>query len=375
VWDVYLLFFERAVEIASEGGWVAFIVPIQTLHQPNCESLRRFLLDKTAINIVVDLSRLRIFQKATVKNCILVCEKGGPDDSCIEAIQPAGPNELLSPKPYRCPQRSVHDNPGYSLKVDLLSPKKDLCKKLRRKSWELEQICYVTFGLRSCAKGRGQGGKDRLITSDAQASSAKPYLEGRDIQRYMTSPTGHYIMYLPEEMYSPRIPALFETKKIVSQSMLSRMRLVATLDNTGFYVEQSLVCVIPHGLLTDVESPAILPLEYLLGVMNSRLESFYFQTWIIDYSLGGGLVHATPGGQGQLLIPRAAPSDVHHMVEFVNSMLKLHNELQATKTAHEKALIQRQIAATDKRIDQLVYELYSLTAEEIRIVEEATPDK
>ncbi len=53
-------------------------------------------------------------------------------------------------------------------------------------------------------------------------------------------------------------------------------------------------------------------------------------------------------------------------------MLKLHKNLQAAKTNHEKSLIQRQIDATDKQIDQLVYELYDLTEEEIRIVEETT---
>jgi hypothetical protein len=39
---------------------------------------------------------------------------------------------------------------------------------------------------------------------------------------------------------------------------------------------------------------------------------------------------------------------------------------------HEKTAIQRQIDATDKQIDQLVYEVYGLTDEEIRTVEEAT---
>jgi len=42
------------------------------------------------------------------------------------------------------------------------------------------------------------------------------------------------------------------------------------------------------------------------------------------------------------------------------------------KTDHEKSLIQRQIKETDKQIDQLVYELYSFTKEEIKIVEGAT---
>jgi len=40
--------------------------------------------------------------------------------------------------------------------------------------------------------------------------------------------------------------------------------------------------------------------------------------------------------------------------------------------SHKKTAIQRQIDATDKQIDQLVYELYGLTDNEIRIVEEAT---
>ena len=40
--------------------------------------------------------------------------------------------------------------------------------------------------------------------------------------------------------------------------------------------------------------------------------------------------------------------------------------------AHEKAALQRQIAATDAQIDQLVYKLYGLTEQEIQIVEEAT---
>ena len=45
---------------------------------------------------------------------------------------------------------------------------------------------------------------------------------------------------------------------------------------------------------------------------------------------------------------------------------------ETEKTEREKSLIQRQIDATDKQIDQLVYELYGLTDEEIRIVEEVT---
>jgi len=50
-------------------------------------------------------------------------------------------------------------------------------------------------------------------------------------------------------------------------------------------------------------------------------------------------------------------------------MLDLNKQLLNAKTDHEKTLIQRQIDATDSQIDKLVYELYDLTEEEIKIVE------
>ena len=53
-------------------------------------------------------------------------------------------------------------------------------------------------------------------------------------------------------------------------------------------------------------------------------------------------------------------------------MLSLHKQLAAAKMAHEKTPLQRQIGATDGQIDRLVYELYGLTEDEIKIVEEGS---
>lgn len=61
-----------------------------------------------------------------------------------------------------------------------------------------------------------------------------------------------------------------------------------------------------------------------------------------------------------------------NMVSLVQTMLDLNKALQTVKTPDEKTALQRQITATDNQIDQLVYELYNLTPEEIQIVEDAT---
>ncbi len=57
------------------------------------------------------------------------------------------------------------------------------------------------------------------------------------------------------------------------------------------------------------------------------------------------------------------------MVKLVEAMLPLHRQLAAVKSEAQKSVIQRQIEATDREIDRLVYSLYGLTKEEISIVE------
>jgi len=377
VWDVYLLFFEKALSLIASHGSVSYIVPIQTLHQPNCESLRNILVNETAIVAIANLSQLKVFQKAIVKNCIIVAQKPHKENNAIAVFEPREPTDLAEiPFDRLWPQDSITQPNGYSLKTDLLSVKSCLCEKIAQSSHTLGELFYVTFGLRSCAKGKGRGGKDRLVTTNPRESFAKPYLEGREIRRYSIAPSGRFIKYIPEEMYSPRDPKLFETKKIVSQTMLSRMELVATLDTDRFYVEQSLLCVIPHGILTPPSRITPPPLEFALGILNSKLASFYYKTTIIDYSLGGGLVHATPGAQGKIPIPKinmknkAQIAKHDKMVKLVDRMLDLHKRLSKVKVPAEKTRIQRQISTTDKQIDKLTYDLYNLTAEEIKIVED-----
>jgi hypothetical protein len=57
------------------------------------------------------------------------------------------------------------------------------------------------------------------------------------------------------------------------------------------------------------------------------------------------------------------------MVELVERMLDLHKQLPKAKTPHEQESLKRTIAATDNQIDALVYELYGLVEEDIRIAE------
>ena len=65
-------------------------------------------------------------------------------------------------------------------------------------------------------------------------------------------------------------------------------------------------------------------------------------------------------------------NDEGELVALVEKMLALHQQLAAAKPPQDTNLLQRQIDATDRQIDQLVYALYGLTDEEIALVEGAS---
>ena len=115
---------------------------------------------------------------------------------------------------------------------------------------------------------------------------------------------------------------------------------------------------------------------YLLGILNSSLITFFYKN--LSSSYRGGYLRFIYQYLVKLLIQTinfSKPDEkkLHdQMVNLVEQMLNLNKKLNNAKLPQEKNLLQRQIETTDKQIDQLVYELYDLTDDEIKIVESET---
>ncbi len=108
-------------------------------------------------------------------------------------------------------------------------------------------------------------------------------------------------------------------------------------------------------------------LKYLLALISSKLLNFWCENYLTD-DLNKSYLEKLPIYQ----IDFDNKKDVSRhgqMVAYVDTMLELNKKLPKLKTEHEKTVIQRQIDATDRKIDKLVYELYDLTEEEVKIVE------
>ena len=110
---------------------------------------------------------------------------------------------------------------------------------------------------------------------------------------------------------------------------------------------------------------------YVLGLLNSKAVDYYHKQ--ISTNFRGGWF----GYDAKIIrnIPIRTidfndPADrARHeqMVALVTRMLDLHK--RSPRTPQEQESLAREIESTDRRIDALVYELYGLNEDEIRIVE------
>lgn len=107
-------------------------------------------------------------------------------------------------------------------------------------------------------------------------------------------------------------------------------------------------------------------IKYVLALLNSRLLDFYFKSYgkLMDYRYE---YYPTP--VSLLKIKKIGLNEQQAFVALVDTIMNCHNQLLTAKES-QKASIQHQIEVCDRQIDQLVYQLYDLTNEEIALVEE-----
>ena len=122
-----------------------------------------------------------------------------------------------------------------------------------------------------------------------------------------------------------------------------KTRIAATLDDTGIYGTQGLNFIIPKDKQAN--------LHYLLGILNSKPVNYLFATKFLNLAIKADYVK-------QIRIPTATPAQQQAIITLVDEIL-----------AAKKKNPQADTSAWENEIDKLVYELYGLTEEEIKVVE------
>ena len=409
--DLYAYFIERGVSLLRAEGIFGIIVANKWMRANYGLSLRRWLKTQRILEIT-DFNDLPVFRRATTYPCILRVQKGRASPALqadqVETLDFPSLDEYVAKSSFPVSIAALRDG-GWFLADDRVQ---GLIEKVRSAGIPLGE--YVRGKIyRGVLTGLNEtfvidaGTRERLIQEDPKSAELiKPFLMGRDIKRYQPPQSDRHLIFTrrgvgikdypaverylsqfkPQLMPKPpdwkggdwkgRKPGSyqwyeiqdavdyyreFEKPKIICPAIVQKAS--HAFDWNGFYSNQKTTIILTTEL-------------HLLGLLNSTLLDFFIHS--LASTKAGGYFEYQPMYLQQLPILRIDFQDPsakdHHdrMVSLVQHMLDLHKQLTAAKTDFERTALERQITATDQQIDQIVYDLYDLTEEEIHLVEQYT---
>jgi len=225
------------------------------------------------------------------------------------------------------------------------------------------RVAFTTLGEITIST-QGLAGNRFLISASKSPSATIPFLEKGQARRYSLEIASVAYTSLDDKRALARFykgePKLLIRRVISRQDRL----LVAYTDRELVFKKD----INPFIVIVPGWQP-----KFLLGILNSK-----FVSWL--YLNSSAIATKDDFRQTTLAELRRIPlptvslgNNIHDaIVTHVERMLKLHEQFATAKSPQVQTHLSRDIAAVDRGIDQLVYQLYGLTDEEIGIIENAT---
>lgn len=404
--DIYTYFFALSYHLLKEKGFNAFITSNKYARARYGAKLRELLLKKTTIVSYMELNALKVFESATVDTSIMsFIKQTPPKESRFKYYEPTpdDKSDLKSARSLPMKQNALSTESFIFANTTLL----DLRDKMEGigtplKDWDIQINYGIKTGaneafiiptekrdaiLNACKTQEERERTERLI---------KPILRGKDIKRYSYEWAGEWVINTHNGYTSAikskippidieKYPALkshldshwdtietrsdqgdtpyhlrncayledFEKEKIVYGEIVQEPRFY--LDNGEcelryFYAEAT------SFILTGEH------LRYLLGMLHFKLITFAFKTFYAGGGLGESGYRYKKAFIERLPIPQITPQNqklAHKITDCAKAILEAKEK---DPKANTKEL--------EKEIDALVYQLYNLTDEEIKIIEE-----
>ncbi len=365
--NTFTLFVEQSFVLTRQGGCLGVIIPNNWLSISTMAPFRDFVLGSGKDIIVVN-HLFKVFSGANVDTSVLVLVKGPPTSVTLaEAAEPYAVTLVAT-----APSAEIRERRVIPYGLYRNRPAAALLDRLDAISIALGDVATVKAGLKAYETGKGTPPQtdrmkhDRVYHSMTRLDSTyRPYLDGRDVCRYSLAWSGQYLKY-GSNLAAPRDEALFCGERILVRQIPARPpHSIHAASTSGNEV---------HDINSMVVKCHAYPTLYVLGLINSRLLTFWFALRLEKFQRA---IFPQFKVNELSLFPIARldaerETSRPRLVALVQQMLDLPKSLAAAQTAHEKTVIQRQIDTTDRQIDQLVYELYGLTDAEIALVEGAS---
>lgn len=367
--DTFLLFVERGHQLIKNEGMLGIIIPSGWVSTPSAKPLRHFFIENFKPRTFVSLP-FGVFE-AYIDTVIVTAQRvPKPEIEPVDVVKlvvfpPKFKIQSVDDfKPYEkiANYRDWLSSPNIEFLITCSHDETVVLEKIRKQSKTFGDFLLVKRGIEVF---QPQSTKTGLV-------NPKQALVGA-FQRY---DLGHaergFVSYEPDVEQSKPF-AYFSGSRILLRQVLSRkLRLQAVLTTETFLTNQSV-----QSLIASANGAGSPSLPFLLGVLNSRLISWYFVRFN-SVARRDDFPKIIIQQTRELPLPEFEPIRDNipygQIALLVDRMHALNDQIAAKSlTPTQQDQIQRQIDATDREIDNLVYQLYGLTEEEIKIVEGDAP--
>ncbi len=410
--DFYVLFMERGFSLINKNGILSFILPHKFINADFGIGIRSFIYNNKALNYLVHFGAEQVFANASVYTCIIGLSHGNKEFDFVQVNPKEIENDLNYEKINEEKLSSVEkwnlavsDDNQILDKINLLPYRvKDVFKGI------LQGIVSgdnKAFYLEDCViKGKYVEGFCTITESRIQIEKeiCKPIFTGKTIARYELNNKDEYIIYpyhlnndktvfYTEKELRTCFPKCYEyfssikkrlssrgtasmkypiwyalwnarnilnltTKKIFTPDICYGSSMVYD-DNGCFHNDTS------YGLV--LKEPDELLYKAYLAILNSSLTWFFLQK--TGTSLRGGYFRFKTKYLEPFPLPDLDEQSAQKLSSLAEQQLSTHKQLAEAKSDADKNLLEQRIQILDSQINAVVYKLYGLTSEEIKIVE------
>jgi hypothetical protein len=362
--DSYELFLLKASQLLGRNGVLSMIIPASWLTGEKYRLSRKGLLDRLAPTVAYAMP-FDVFKDAYIDAAIVVLEKPPRADQCLMhffpkkaklSSIPVGIGECVSIK-------KIKQGPNCRFSIYLADKTASIAEKLNGSAATLGDWFAIQRGVQpySRAKHSEEKIKQRFLHAANKAGQDYlPELQGNELSRYhIKAKRASYLRYC-DELASIRDLKMFQRPRIVLRRLITRkFRLQASMTSETMITTDNVLNLTPKGPESEI--------PFALGLLNSQLISwFYVNNSMVAQKDDFPQVHIS--ALAQIPLPNYSHSQKKKMETMVTRMVKLSQTIEDKCPDHKRTMAQRQIEALDRRIDELVYELYGLGADEIKIV-------
>ena len=358
-YEIYYYFIVLAAPLLKEKGIMSYIIPNTFLFNTFAKYFREMLVEKWNVLEILDCTKFPIFESAVVRNAINLFQKDSEGSKQVGYRNTANVtsfSDLLErEREFMTVESLLAMNQNWGLAYFLPTSIRNVVNLISSSPLAVKDVFpEISQGLIAYDKYKGQSEKiikSRAYHSFVYKDGLKKWLWGEDVTRYNLTWNGkEYIDYC-NGIANPRNPSFFVGKRMLVRE-ITNPSIFAALIEIEAYNDPSIIIV---------KESRDYPIEILVGIMNSKLATFFH----FNHS-----PKATKGAFPKILV-----QDIKEFpLPKVNSderkiLMRLVDDVTTIKKGKSIA----ETSALENQIDFLVYHLYGLTYDEVLIVDPDTP--